>query len=213
MNADSSLWLNRLGRGFECEATLPASTSNLLLSGIATVRQIHFDHEHPILETIFPLTGDRTEGLIAPVVTDAVVALRTRQKRLYSLRVMTISKWPDNWRHLLSLGVTGWPESERAQSRSDCHGWGDHPNIEIYRTVLGIESGAAGFKRIRLAPHMGKLTWVSGTVPHPGGVIGVEFRKQSEGRLQVEVRLPFPGELVWQGKLRSLSPGYHKFTF
>src|SRR3954454_18652844 len=45
--------------------------------------------------------------------------------------------WLDDWRHLLDLGVTAWPESERTEARSDCHGWGDHPNIEIYRTVLG----------------------------------------------------------------------------
>ena len=85
VNADRSLWVNRLGRGFECEGTVPESTTKLLLSGIATVRQIQFDHEHPILETIFPLTGDRIEGLIEPVVTGAVLAIRTRQKRIYSL--------------------------------------------------------------------------------------------------------------------------------
>ena len=55
------------------------------MSGIATVRQIQFDHEHPILETISPLAGDRIEGLIQPSVTDAVLAIRTRQKKAYPL--------------------------------------------------------------------------------------------------------------------------------
>ena len=85
VNADGSLWVNRLGRGFECEGKFPASQAKLLLNSIATVRQIPFDHEHPILETIFPLTGDRIEGLIWPVVSNAVFAIRTRQKKLYPL--------------------------------------------------------------------------------------------------------------------------------
>lgn len=85
VNADASLWVNRLGCGFQREGTLPASSTKLLLNGIATVRNIQFDHERPILETIFPLTGDRIEGLIEPVVSGPVLAIRTRQKRIYSL--------------------------------------------------------------------------------------------------------------------------------
>jgi type IV secretion system protein VirB11 len=88
INADGSLWVNRLGGGFECEGSFPAHSSKLLLNGIATVRQIQFDHERPILETIFPLTGDRIEGLIWPVVTNAIFAIRTRQKKLYPLSEM-----------------------------------------------------------------------------------------------------------------------------
>lgn len=88
VNADGGLWVNRLGRGFEYEGSFAGHNSKLLLNGIATVRQIQFDHEHPILETIFPLTGDRIEGLIWPVVTNATFAIRTRQKRLYPLSEM-----------------------------------------------------------------------------------------------------------------------------
>jgi type IV secretion system protein VirB11 len=85
VNADRSLWVNRLGRGFERQGTFGASATQLLLNGVATVRQIQFDHGHPILETIFPLTGDRIEGLMPPVVADTVIAIRTRQKKLYPL--------------------------------------------------------------------------------------------------------------------------------
>ncbi|MBV9679949.1 MAG: hypothetical protein JO185_26680 [Acidobacteriaceae bacterium] len=121
--------------------------------------------------------------------------------------------WLHDWLHLLDLGVTAWPESERAQARSDCHGWGDHINIEIYRTVLGVDSAAPGFSKIRLQPHLGSLTWASGTVPHPKGVIKVTFRKQTGGHLKVDMQLPVPGELVWQGRIRQLRAGEHHFTF
>lgn len=89
VNADESLWVNRLGKGFERAGDFSAHESKLLLQGIATIRRIAFDHDHPILETIFPLTGDRIEGLINPVVGGAVLAIRTRQKKIFTLREMT----------------------------------------------------------------------------------------------------------------------------
>jgi hypothetical protein len=55
--------------------------STLLLQGIATIRRIAFDHDHPTLETIFPLTSDRIEGLISPVVDGAVLAIRYEHVR------------------------------------------------------------------------------------------------------------------------------------
>ena len=87
-NGDGKLWVNRLGKGFACESTFSPGTIKILLNGIATVRQIQFDHDHPILETIFPLTGDRIEGLIAPVVSHPVFAIRTRPKKIYRLEEM-----------------------------------------------------------------------------------------------------------------------------
>ncbi len=89
VNADESVWVNRLGTGFERAGDFSVHDSMLLLQGIATIRRIAFDHDHPILETIFPLTGDRIEGLISPVVDGAVLAIRTRQKQIFTLREMT----------------------------------------------------------------------------------------------------------------------------
>jgi type IV secretion system protein TrbB len=85
VNPDGSLWVNRLGLGFTKEGEFTAADSFLLLSGIATVRDIHLCEKAPILETIFPLTGDRIEGLVPPIVPAPTFAIRTRQKRLYEL--------------------------------------------------------------------------------------------------------------------------------
>ena len=88
VNPDGSLWVNRLGKGFTKEAEMAAADSALLLSGIATVRDLNLNERNPILETIFPLTGDRIEGLVPPIVTAPVFAIRTRQKQLYELQDM-----------------------------------------------------------------------------------------------------------------------------
>jgi type IV secretion system protein TrbB len=84
-NSDGSLWVNRLGCGFTNETAFSSSDSALLLSAIASVRGLHLSEASPILETIFPLTGDRIEGLVPPIVPAPTFAIRTRQKRHYEL--------------------------------------------------------------------------------------------------------------------------------
>jgi len=88
VNPDGSLWVNRLGKGFTKEGEMSAADSALLLSGIATVRDLNLNERNPILETIFPLTGDRIEGLVPPIVAAPAFAIRTRQKQLYELQDM-----------------------------------------------------------------------------------------------------------------------------
>ena len=85
VNPDGVMWVNRLGRGFRDEGVIPPSDAMLLLQGIATERGCELNAAHPILETVFPLTGDRIEGMIAPVVTDAAFAIRSRSKQIFRL--------------------------------------------------------------------------------------------------------------------------------
>ena len=85
VNPDGVMWVNRLGRGFRDEGVMSPSDAMLLLSGIATEQGCELNSSHPILETTFPLTGDRIEGMIRPVVSDATFAIRTRSKQIYTL--------------------------------------------------------------------------------------------------------------------------------
>jgi hypothetical protein len=58
--------------------------------------------------------------------------------------------WLDIWKDNLANGLTTWAEiSDINNTRSDCHAWGSHPNIEFFRTVLGIDTDAPGFKAIK----------------------------------------------------------------
>jgi Flp pilus assembly CpaF family ATPase len=83
VNPDGKCWINRLGRGFEFEQEVNQAEIELLLNAIATARNVErFDHDQPILETTFPLTGDRISGLIAPVVAGPSFALRTKPGRV-----------------------------------------------------------------------------------------------------------------------------------
>jgi Flp pilus assembly CpaF family ATPase len=85
VNPDGVTWVNRLGPGFPDEGVMTPSDVELLISGIATEQSCQLNAAHPILETTFPLTGDRIEGMMRPVVTDAPFAIRTRSKQIFTL--------------------------------------------------------------------------------------------------------------------------------
>jgi alpha-L-rhamnosidase len=118
------------------------------------------------------------------------------------------------WREMLANGLTTWAEWSGPDVRSDCHAWGASPNFEIFRTIAGIEPGAPGYTRVRIAPNLGKLHDLRASVPHPKGSIEVELALR-EGKLTAHVNLPTgtPGEFVWQGQRRALQPGENQLKF
>ena len=123
-------------------------------------------------------------------------------------------KWLDTWRENIAMGLTTWGEDANVfGTRSDCHAWGASPNIELFRTVLGIDSDAVAFKRVRIEPHLGDLKEIGGTMPHPSGEISVHYKIKGE-KLQVEVLLPkdVDGLFVWNGKERYVRGGQNTFT-
>jgi len=114
-----------------------------------------------------------------------------------------------DWRTQLANGLTTWAEiSDYNNSRSDCHAWGASPNVEFFRIVLGIDSDSPGFKKVKIAPHLGTLQQVRGKMPHPNGDIAVSY-VQSKGKWKAEVTLPkaTPGTLQWKDKMYELRPG------
>jgi alpha-L-rhamnosidase len=120
------------------------------------------------------------------------------------------------WEAMLGRGLTTFAERYDAPgspSRSDCHAWSASPNFEIFRTVLGIDTAAPGFQRVRIRPFPGKLDRVSGSIPHPKGDVSVKLERAGTG-LGVEVTLPtgVSGDFSWRGAQRPLAPGRNSFT-
>jgi hypothetical protein len=116
------------------------------------------------------------------------------------------------WDKMLARGLTTWAETPEP-TRSDCHAWSSSPNYELFRTVLGIDSAAPGFKRVVIRPFLGKLTRVSGSIPHPDGEVAVKLVRAG-AKLEAEVSLPVgvTGEFIWHGAGRPLKSGVNKVS-
>ena len=113
------------------------------------------------------------------------------------------------------MGMTTWAETDDINlSRSDCHAWGSSPNIELFRIVLGIESDAPGFSKVKIEPHPGRLKNISGYMPHPKGRISVEYKQTAAGKWNFFIQLPatISGILIWKGKQYSLKDGKNSFV-
>jgi alpha-L-rhamnosidase len=122
--------------------------------------------------------------------------------------------WLDIWRANINMGMTTWAEiPDLVNNRSDCHAWGSSPNIEFYRTILGIDSYAPGFRKIKIEPHLGKLKNASGEIPHPNGKVAVAYFENS-GIWKIKISLPqkTSGVFVWKGKTYPIKAGENSFT-
>jgi hypothetical protein len=121
--------------------------------------------------------------------------------------------WLNIWQQNIKAGLTTWAEiSEIDLSRSDCHAWGSSPNIEFFRTVLGIDSDGEGFSKVKIEPHLGTLTNASGSIPHPNGTIAVRYGLRSQ-IWKAEITLPpkTTGTFVWKSKKYVLKVGKNVF--
>lgn len=111
------------------------------------------------------------------------------------------------WKNMLQLGLTTWAETPEP-SRSDAHDWSSHPNFDFLTLVAGIQPDAAGFKRVRIAPHLDGMTTLDAAMPHPLGSIQVSYRKTRQG-VNSSITLPvgLEGVLEWKGKEYPLHGG------
>jgi alpha-L-rhamnosidase len=116
--------------------------------------------------------------------------------------------WLDVWKENINQGMTTWAEiSDINNTRSDCHAWGAHPNIELFRTVLGIDAASPGFKEVKIEPHLGTIKKISGAIPHPNGMIAVAYERKINWMIQIDLPANTPGVLIWKGKKYSLKAG------
>jgi hypothetical protein len=123
-------------------------------------------------------------------------------------------KWLDKWRENIQMGLTTWAEtSDVDKTRSDCHAWGSSPNIEFYRTILGIDSDGLAFSKVKIEPHLGELNAIEGKIPHPKGEISAKYKLEN-GKWKIQIELPktITGNLVWKGKTIALKEGVNTLS-
>jgi alpha-L-rhamnosidase len=79
--------------------------------------------------------------------------------------------------------------------------------------VLGINSDAPGFNKIRIEPNLGYLKNAEGKMPHPMGEIKVSYSINGQGKCSAVISIPkgTTGILVYNGKEYILKNGETKF--
>lgn len=111
------------------------------------------------------------------------------------------------WFELPDRGYKTTPE-ESDPSRSDCHAWSAHPLFHSFATILGIRPASFGFHELEIAPLLGPLRSISGSLVHPRGTIKVQLHSEP-GRLRGTIALPdgVTGRLRLPGASHDLRPG------
>ena len=71
-----------------------------------------------------------------------------------------------------------------------CHGWASGPTAWLSRHVLGIVPMEPGFRKVMIDPNLGDLEWAEGTLPTPYGLIEVRHKKNPDGSVSSDVKLP-----------------------
>ncbi len=181
------------------------------------VQKNYFSQHSNVLAILTRLVeGAEAESVMLKVIDDEELAQATIYFKFYEFMALKKVGMADRyleelgvWKDHLATGLSTWAEiSDVNTTRSDCHAWGASPNIELFRMVLGIDSDAAGFSKVRISPALGKLEEASGSIPHPKGQLEVDYKKSGK-RWQIRVILPreTPGELIWEGKSYPLAAG------
>lgn len=115
----------------------------------------------------------------------------------------------DIYRKNISMGLTTWAETSNLETtRSDCHAWGSSPNIEVYRTILGIESDGPEFSKVKITPHLGSISEIGGSIPWRKGDIKVKYTLSGK-HLKAAILLPegLSGKFIWNNKEYAIHSG------
>jgi alpha-L-rhamnosidase len=120
----------------------------------------------------------------------------------------------DFWYNFIDRGHTTCGETGFAShDRSDCHAWSAHPAYFLISSVCGIKPGDVGFNIVNISPHLGELTQVKASMPHPLGRIDVDY-KILNGKLKSIIVLPegMNGIFEYGTKRFAIHPGENRIS-
>lgn len=180
-------------------------------------KEVYSQHANTLAILTNLVTGSEAKKLAEKIMNDKSLTEATIYFKYYVHLALTKAgygddylQWLDIWKKNLQMGMTTWAEmSDINRSRSDCHAWGSSPNVELFRIVLGVDSDAPGFSKVKIEPHLGILKKVSGEMPHLNGIIKTNYTVSDDGKLRAVISLPSntSGNFIWKGKTYPLKPG------
>ena len=185
-----------------------------------TEKDLYSQHANTLAILTGTSTGEEAKSIAEKLMKDTSITEATIFYKYYVYQALTKAgfgneylNWLDIWKRNIKEGLTTWAEiSDINNARSDCHAWGASPNIEFFRTVLGIDSDAPSFKKVKIVPHLGNETNISGSIPHPDGTISTSYvLKNNQWQIQIDLPKTITGKFEWKGKTYQLQSGPNNF--
>lgn len=121
----------------------------------------------------------------------------------------------DFWNNFIDRGLTTCGETGFAShDRSDCHAWSAHPGYFMLSMVCGIKAADIGFNKVIITPHLGGLTNIEASMPHPLGRISVTYNLNKKGKLRAIIELPegMKGTFSYMNQEYVLNPGANEIS-
>ena len=186
-----------------------------------TEKDVYSQHANTLAILTGLSTGEEARTIALKLMKDTSITEATIFYKYYVYQALTKAgfgneylNWLDIWKRNINEGLTTWAEiSDINNARSDCHAWGASPNIEFFRTVLGIDSDAPSFKKVKIIPHLGNETNISGSIPHPAGTISTSYQlKNAQWNIQINLPKTITGKFEWKGKTYPLKEGKNSFN-
>ena len=159
------------------------------------------------------------------IFNDAVMKIQTPYMRFYELEALcrlnlrrrVLDEVRAYWGGMLNEGATSFWELYNPDEKGDakyamygrpfgkslCHAWGASPLYLFGRYVLGVEPTKPGYAEYLVAPDLGGLDWVEGSVPTPHGPITVSVKG---GVATVTGPAGCVGTLHWRGEDTPIKP-------
>lgn len=76
-----------------------------------------------------------------------------------------------------------------------CHGWSAGVIPFLIGRILGVTPLEAGYRKVRVAPRLGGLSFIRADIPTPQGILHIECRAQ-DGKVHTDVKAPEGVEIV-----------------
>lgn len=187
-----------------------------------TEKDVFSQHANALAILTGTATTQESKEIALKLMSDNSMTTATIFYKYYVYQALTKAgfgneylNWLGIWKENIKNGLTTWAEiSDINNSRSDCHAWGASPNIEFFRTVLGIDSDAPSFKKVKIIPHLGAETNISGSIPHPAGTLSTDYQfKNGVWNIRIELPQSISGYFEWKGKKYPLKEGQNNFRF
>lgn len=135
------------------------------------------------------------------LMNDSVMKISTPYMRFYELEALcamgeqkaVMKEMKDYWGGMIREGATSFWEKYnptdkgtqhlamygRPYGKSLCHAWGASPIYLLGKYYLGIQPVKAGYSEFAIAPNLGGMQWMEGTVPTPKGEIKLYMNEKN----------------------------------